>query len=588
MKSRTTLPCLPELLAPAGGLEQLAAAVAAGADAVYLGLGKLNARVSAQGFSVAELAQGCALAHARGVRVYAALNIFLYDSEFEGALHMAEQALACGVDAFIVADLGLIAEMRKRFGEVEIHLSTQAGVHAPEGLALMQRELGIERACVARELSVEEIAELCTTGVPVEVFCHGAICVSYSGACSFSAIRRGRSAMRGDCTQPCRSNYDLVDAMGTSVNATGGEKLICPRDYLGIGHIEELVQAGVHALKIEGRMKNPEYVYQVVRVYREALDCAAAGKSVDVPALTERLAHVFNRGFTDIYLRGTPAGAELMSFERSINQGVRVGQVRERAWQKIYVALDAEVHAGDMLEVRFYPGEHTAPDAPKRWPQLTCPVDAHAGETIFVHCKRKVEVGSEVYLTKDAQLVNECERAVAALLAEAPLPNTAAIGEFEDVREKPERLVETMEGASPAAGAVVLEEMLRRDNRATTLTAIESAKQSGAEVVCRNIAQVELCRAAGARFAVAKPIFCSNTHTEELLRSWGAEAIYMADPTRQLMVMEHCVLTAEGPCSHACATCERRKQERYLIEQDGGRVRIEVDEHGRSRLYQQL
>lgn len=585
MDEMTQTKPLPELLAPAGGLRQLAAAVAAGADAVYLGLGTLNARVSAAGFSWAELKRGCTLAHNHGTRVYGALNIFLFDREFEAAFSLVKKALACGVDAFIVADLGLIDALNKAFPGIEIHLSTQAGVHAPEGLILMQRELGVSRVCTGRELSVSEIADLCQTGVAIETFVHGAICISYSGECSFSALRRGRSAMRGDCTQPCRASYDLVDAQGKSVNNTEGDKLLCPHDFLGIAHLEELCAAGVYALKIEGRIKNPDYVYNVVSVYREALDCIAAGKPVDVPTLTERLKHSFNRGFTDIYLRGAKAGAELMSFERSINQGVHVGRVRERDRQKLFVELCADVHAGDTLEVRFYPAGGATEQTPKRWPMIVCPVDGAAGQTIFVHCKRKVEVGSEVYLTRDTNLLARAEAAVEAALNEVgkqePEPELAQDQDF----TRAEELVENQEGSWPDADAVLLDEMLRTNNRPEVLAHIQAAEEAGQEVVCRNISEVELCRQQGVRFSVAKPIFCSNSHTEALLKSWGAEHIYRADPTGQLMVMDHCVLSAMGPCNENCSSCKRRMGEHYLIEQDGGRVKVEVDHHGRTRLF---
>lgn len=587
--SNAFCPHIPELLAPAGGIRELAAALAAGADAVYIGLGLLNARVSAKGFSWKELEQGCYLAHKQGARIYGAINIFIFDNEFDYALELVGQAIRCGVDAFIVADLGLIVQLRQAFPTIEIHLSTQAGVHAPEGLELLARELGIERACVGRELSVPEIAELCATGINVEVFCHGAICISYSGECSFSALRRGRSAMRGDCTQPCRASYDLVNAQGASVKAVEGNKLLCPHDYLGITHLEELCRAGVSALKIEGRMKGTDYVYNVVRVYRAALDSISVDKPYDAEAFTEQLSRSFNRGFTDIYLRGAKADTNLMSFERSINQGMCVGRVTQTAYQKIFVAFDKDVHAGDLLEVRFYPGEHTRPDAPKRWPQISCPVDVQAGETIFLRCKRKIEAGCDVYLTRDAKLVACAQAAADNLLAQAP----ALSASKDDTKQRHERdlelrsdeAVETLKGTWPNSQAIMLEEILRKNNRSQTLNSIAAAKEASLEVVCRNISQVKLCQDAGVRFSVAKPIFCSNTHTEELLKTWGAEHIYMDDPTHQLMIMEHCVLSAEGPCNKDCPNCARRKEEHYLIEQDGGQVRVEVDAQGRTRLY---
>lgn len=358
---------LPELLAPAGGLDQMLAAIAAGADAIYAGLGGFNARVSAHGFTDDEFVRGCAVAHAHGARVYVTLNVFVFDDELSDAVVLGAHALELGADALIVADAGLACVLRAAIPGVEIHLSTQAGAHSEGAVRLAADELGVERVTTARELTVDEIAALCATGVPIEVFCHGAICIGYSGACEFSALRRGRSAMRGDCTQPCRLAYDLVDEAGQSVVAVEGDRLLCPRDYLGIAHLPELVDAGVASLKIEGRMKNPDYVFNVVRVWRRALDMLRDGAwdPDAVEELERELGRSFNRGFTDTYLRGR-SGAELMSFERAINQGVRVGRLVAVGHEEVTVELDAAVAAGDTLEIRFYPGVDARPDVPKR------------------------------------------------------------------------------------------------------------------------------------------------------------------------------------------------------------------------------
>ena len=316
---------LPELLAPAGGLDQMLAAIAAGADAIYAGLGGFNARVSAHGFTDDEFARGCAVAHAHGVRVYVTLNVFVFDDELSDAVALGAHALELGADALIVADAGLACALRAAIPGVEIHLSTQAGAHSEGAVRLAADELGVERVTTARELTVDEIAALCATGVPIEVFCHGAICIGYSGACEFSALRRGRSAMRGDCTQPCRLAYDLVDEAGQSVVAVEGSPAVFAR-LSGYCASARAVDAGVASLKIEGRMKNPDYVFNVVRVWRRALDmlCDDAWDFGAVEELERELGRSFNRGFTDAYLRGR-SGAELMSFERAINQGVRVG-----------------------------------------------------------------------------------------------------------------------------------------------------------------------------------------------------------------------------------------------------------------------
>ena len=545
---------LPELLAPAGGLDQMLAAIAAGADAIYAGLDGFNARVSAHGFSDDEFAHGCAVAHAHDVRVYVTLNVFVFDDELADAVALGAHAHALGADALIVADAGLACALRAAIPGVEIHLSTQAGAHSEGAVQLAAKELGVERVTTARELSVAEIGTLCATGVPIEVFCHGAICIGYSGACGFSALRRGRSAMRGDCTQPCRLSYDLVDEAGQSVVAVEGDRLLCPRDYLGIAHLPELVAAGVASLKIEGRMKNPDYVFNVVRVWRRALDMLRDGTwdADAVPALERELGRSFNRGFTDAYLRGR-SGAELMSFERAINQGVRVGHLVAVGHEEVTVELDAAVAAGDTLEIRFYPGADARPDVPKRWPQVPCPVDAAAGERIVVHCKRKVDAGCEVYLIRSAgvlgQTVTVLERMRAEADAVTPVERSVEVLPFEGVLADGDVPTELAGPGEPAKredfarmvfawelmdvdprderdlsdATVVLDEACRAGDTERT----RALMQRAGRVVCRNLGQVAMVRELGTAFDVATPVFCANRATLAWLRGLGAGWVYL-------------------------------------------------------------
>lgn len=632
---------LPELLAPAGGLDQMLAAIAAGADAIYAGLGGFNARVSAHGFTDNEFARGCAVAHAHGVRVYVTLNVFVFDDELSDAVALGAHALELGADALIVADAGLACALRAAIPGVEIHLSTQAGAHSEGAVRLAADELGVERVTTARELTVDEIAALCATGVPIEVFCHGAICIGYSGACEFSALRRGRSAMRGDCTQPCRLAYDLVDEAGQSVVAVEGDRLLCPRDYLGIAHLPELVDTGVASLKIEGRMKNPDYVFNVVRVWRRALDMLRDGAwdPGAVEELERELGRSFNRGFTDAYLRGR-SGAELMSFERAINQGVRVGRLVAVGHEEVTVELDAAVAAGDTLEIRFYPGADARPDVPKRWPQVPCPVDAAAGKRVVVHCKRKVDTGCEVYLIRSAGVLDQTAAVLERMRAEAdavvPAARAVEVLPFEG---------SVVAGDVPAAGlaesaeqgalarmffawelmdadpcdeldlsdaTVVLDEVCRGGDVERT----RSLMQRAGCVVCRNLGQAAMARELGVAFDMAAPVFCANRATLVWLRGLGAGRVYVPaellanDAERvaelaaclgvlgpvdaghpELMACEHCLLTAEGPCatqatgSVHCRDCSRRRQTRYLVERDGTRLPVAVDACGRTRIF---
>ena len=628
---------LPELLAPAGGLDQMLAAIAAGADAIYAGLDGFNARVSAHGFSDDEFVRGCAVAHAHGVRVYVTLNVFVFDDELADAVALGAHAHALGADALIVADAGLACALRAAIPGVEIHLSTQAGAHSEGAVQLAAKELGVERVTTARELSVAEIGTLCATGVPIEVFCHGAICIGYSGACEFSALRRGRSAMRGDCTQPCRLSYDLVDEAGQSVVAVEGDRLLCPRDYLGIAHLPELVAAGVASLKIEGRMKNPDYVFNVVRVWRRALDMLRDGTwdADAVLALERELGRSFNRGFTDAYLRGR-SGTELMSFERAINQGVRVGHLVAVGHEEVTVELDAAVAAGDTLEIRFYPGVDARPDAPKRWPQVPCPVDAAAGKRIVVHCKRKVDAGCEVYLIRSAGVLDQTAAVLERMRAEAdaiaPVERAVEVLPFEGVAVDGGASTELVECAVPTRmvfawqlmdadprgeldlsdAVVVLDEVCRASDADRT----RSLMQRAGRIVCRNLGQVAIARELGVTFDVAAPVFCANRATLTWLRGFGAGRVYLpaellgndaeriaelaAEPgvlgpvdadRPELMVCEHCLLTAEGVCATdatgqvRCRDCLRRRQVRYLVERDGTRLPVAIDACGRTRIF---
>lgn len=634
---------LPELLAPAGGLDQMLAAIAAGADAIYAGLDGFNARASAHGFSDDEFARGCAVAHAHGVRVYVTLNVFVFDDELADAVALGAHAHALGADALIVADAGLTCALRAAIPGVEIHLSTQAGAHSEGAVQLAAKELGVERVTTARELSVVEIETLCATGVPIEVFCHGAICIGYSGACGFSALRRGRSAMRGDCTQPCRLSYDLVDEAGQSVVAVEGDRLLCPRDYLGIAHLPELVAAGVASLKIEGRMKNPDYVFNVVRVWRRALNMLRDGTwdADAVPALERELGRSFNRGFTGAYLRGR-SGAELMSFERAINQGVRVGHLVAVGHEEVTVELDAAVAAGDTLEIRFYPGADARPDVPKRWPQVPCPVDAAAGERIVVHCKRKVDAGCEVYLIRSAGVLGQTATVLERIRVEAdavaPAEQSVEVLPFEGVLADGDVPTELAGPAEPAKrddfarmvfawelmdldprdewdlsdATVVLDEVCRAGDAERT----RALMQRAGRIVCRNLGQVAMARELGMTFDVAAPVFCANRATLAWLRGLGARWVYLpaellsndreciaelaAEPgvlgpvdadRPELMVCEHCLLTAEGVCATDatgqvhCRDCSRRRQTRYLVERDGTRLPVAVDACGRTRIF---
>ena len=282
-----------ELLAPAGSMEALRAAVCNGADAVYLGADTFNARMNARNFSAADLQEAVVYCHVRGVKVHLTLNTLVLDREMPRAAELIRLAASCGVDAFIVQDLGVVSLCRQLAPDVPIHASTQMSIHSLEGV-MEAAALGCSRVVLARELPAEEIAHICKKSpVEIEVFVHGALCMCYSGQCYLSSVIGRRSANRGQCAQPCRLPYGYGRFESTRYP-------LSLKDNCLVGELDELRRMGVASIKIEGRMKRPEYVAIVTRAYRTVLN---GGKLM--PSDLQELETAFSRqGFTDGYFRG--------------------------------------------------------------------------------------------------------------------------------------------------------------------------------------------------------------------------------------------------------------------------------------------
>ena len=282
-----------ELLAPAGSMEALRAAVCNGADAVYLGADTFNARMNARNFSAADLQEAVVYCHVRGVKVHLTLNTLVLDREMPRAAELIRLAASCGVDAFIVQDLGMVSLCRQLAPDVPIHASTQMSIHSLEGV-LEAAALGCSRVVLARELPAEEIAHICKKSpVEIEVFVHGALCMCYSGQCYLSSVIGRRSGNRGQCAQPCRLPYGYGRFESTRYP-------LSLKDNCLAGELDELRRMGVASIKIEGRMKRPEYVAIVTRAYRTVLN---GGKLT--PSDLQELETAFSRqGFTDGYFRG--------------------------------------------------------------------------------------------------------------------------------------------------------------------------------------------------------------------------------------------------------------------------------------------
>jgi putative protease len=337
---------VPEILAPAGSLDAVRAALANGADAVYLGAEKFNARDEGAQLTLDEVGEACRLAHGRGKRIYLTLNTLVKPGELADALTLLGDCIDQGIDAAIVQDVGLIRLIQRAYPGFELHGSTQMTVHDAHGAAVM-RELGLRRVVLAREDTLDDIRAI-RSAVPeleLETFVHGALCISYSGQCYMSGMISERSANRGSCAQSCRKDYVLADSATGDTLDRG--YLISAKDLAAYEHLNDIAEAGIHTLKIEGRKKKPEYVATVTRAYRNYLDQVRRGERVLATENgTGDLVQIFSRGFTG-GMYGGRAGRSYITREHPDNRGVALGVVVERRNQEIVVELSAPLEPGD-------------------------------------------------------------------------------------------------------------------------------------------------------------------------------------------------------------------------------------------------
>jgi len=355
----------PELLAPAGDWDCAKAAVENGADAIYFGLERFNARMRAQNFTTTDLPRLMEFLHRRGVKGYVTFNTLVFSNELAEATEHLRSIIAAGVDAAIVQDVGICRLIRDLSPDFPIHASTQMTLTSAAGVEFA-RELGCNLVVLARECSVKEIEKIrrasasgtlvANTSLPLEVFVHGALCVAYSGQCLTSEALGGRSANRGECAQACRMPYELI-CDGKAVPLGDKRYLLSPQDLAGIEVLPDLVRTGVSSLKIEGRLKSPEYVANITRVYRQALDeiCAATAES---PGKTEEVADkighesrydlemAFSRGLYTGWFRGIN-NQELAHARFGKRRGVYLGEVNRIHGGKVFLRLEAPLKPGD-------------------------------------------------------------------------------------------------------------------------------------------------------------------------------------------------------------------------------------------------
>ncbi|WP_019849184.1 DUF3656 domain-containing protein [Desulfitobacterium sp. PCE1] len=405
-----------ELLAPAGSYEAFKAAVENGADAVYLGGRSFNARASAANFDLDELRRVVHYAHERETMVYVTVNILIADQEFPELYDYIYSLYEIGVDALILQDIGVAEMVRSVLPEMERHASTQMTINTTWGVRHVER-LGFQRVVFAREVTAEEMKAISAkTALDIEVFVHGALCICYSGQCLMSSYIGGRSGNRGRCAQPCRLTYQLMNKEKKDVLAEAnlGNHLLSPRDLNFVEEIDNLKECGAYSLKVEGRMKRPEYVATVIRIYRRALDHVLSqeedingGSGVTEEEKTELL-QIFNRDFSQAYFHSHP-GAELMSYARPNNRGIRLGRIVRNKGNQLEIKLEAYLRPGDGIEVWTSRGREGI-TVQKVWQGKREIEEGKPGDIVQIEFAGKSHPGDRVFKTHDELLMEKARQ----------------------------------------------------------------------------------------------------------------------------------------------------------------------------------
>ena len=386
----------PELLAPAGSMEALHAAIANGADAVYLGMRKFGARAYSNNFDEAELEQAVFIAHAREVKVYVTVNTIVFQNELAEAQDQLRFLNSIGVDGVIVQDLALLDFAARTFEDMEAHCSTQMGIEDVEGARLC-KSLGAKRVVIARETPVDEVRRIREQAqIPIEAFIHGALCISYSGNCIMSGLTGNRLGNRGRCIGSCRALYDVIDC--TTGASLGKSFILSTRDLNTIEQVEEL--RGIDSLKIEGRMKEPAYVANVVSRYRMALDGGASAHD------RELLNRTFNRQYTKGYLFGEDR-VDITNPEKPNNYGYQIGRVAGKRRGAYKLELASELNQRDVIRIR-HAGEDVNLSVAKLYDESGNLISS-ADSACFIKVKEELSPGDTVYKTKDVAYAKTLE-----------------------------------------------------------------------------------------------------------------------------------------------------------------------------------
>jgi len=331
-------------------MESLKAAVNNGCDAVYLGLSNFGARAFADNFTLDNIQEAVAYSHIHNVKVYVTMNTLLFQSEIAAAMEQVDKLYHCDVDALIIQDLGLLELVSKCYPDFELHASTQMAINSLNG-SLFVANKGITRVVLARETPLEVIKKVCAAGIDVEIFAYGALCVSYSGQCLISSVLKNRSGNRGICAQLCRMPYKVFDFLNNDYVSLDQGYLLSLKDLNLIDHIPELIDANVTSLKIEGRMKRPEYVAYVTKIFRRAIDNYYENKNFTLSKVElDELKKLFNRGFTNGFIFNENSKDMVNSF-RPNHLGIEIGYVVAKSSNKVQIKLTYPLHQFDGIRV---------------------------------------------------------------------------------------------------------------------------------------------------------------------------------------------------------------------------------------------
>ncbi len=595
----------PELLAPAGSPAAFDAAIEAGADAIYLGLPSFNARINANNFTPADIGAAFSRAHAYGVKIYVTLNTIVFDREREDFLRTAEAAYLAGADGFIVADLGAASLIRKSMPDIELHASTQLSGHNAQAAEKL-RELGFTRMVCAREMSEDDLRSFVKNSpIEAEVFVHGALCVSHSGQCLFSSLVGGRSGNRGECAQPCRLPYRCGNKEGYPLSL---------KDLSLAAHADKLSDMGIASFKIEGRMKSPEYVRDVTRIWRRLID-EHRGASPDE---MRELGEIFSRGgLTDSYFKKKISTSMLGTRSEGDKQKSRELEAFRGIERKVPIDISVRIKAGEPSSITVTNYSKTVygdiPEAAR-----TAPLDSAAVEKNILklggtpYFARRVDIELDEGLILPVSSINRLRREAIASLTEGgrgergirdagieripyePISTrTAVFYEPSNVTDKAREYFDIIytplhlfDGNS---NGVLMPAVIFDSEREEVVEMLKGAAKKGAEhALVGNIGHLSLVREAGleihadhrfniANFSAAKELvelgvsdmIVSAELTLPQIRDIGGRRLATVYGKVPLMTLEKCVIKE-------IADCKRCEKERFLYLVDRKGVRFAV------------